>query len=225
MNVTPTFNFASFQLTTVAKTNQLRATSHVWDWEPVTITLQAPLIVGKGGAGPSSLHTTLEGPTEYVNARWMWSLHGFLHGIKWTMFRGHLDYFQKPSLGGRLEHKTGRTWHSERSQPLIYSILSCGRTHMNINSLKKHLVENPVTYGFTLHLRIDDHTTWFWRCVGTAFGHFLLGSHNFMVTALGSCEVALRLGSCKLDHGGLVVGMYELHLSRETIDRALIWFC
>ena len=27
---------------------------------------------GKGGAGPSSpLHTTLEGPTEYMNARWM----------------------------------------------------------------------------------------------------------------------------------------------------------
>ena len=25
----------------------------------------------KGGAGPSSLHTTLEGPTEYANARWM----------------------------------------------------------------------------------------------------------------------------------------------------------
>ena len=29
------------------------------------------LIGGKGGAGPSSLHTMLEGPTEYVNARWM----------------------------------------------------------------------------------------------------------------------------------------------------------
>ena len=30
------------------------------------------LIGGKGGAGPSSLlHTTLKGPTEYVNARWM----------------------------------------------------------------------------------------------------------------------------------------------------------
>jgi hypothetical protein len=27
------------------------------------------LIGGKGGAGPSSLHTTLEGPTEYMNAR------------------------------------------------------------------------------------------------------------------------------------------------------------
>ena len=28
---------------------------------------------------------------------------------------------------------------------------------------------------------------WFGRCIRTAFGHFLLGSHNFMVTALGSC--------------------------------------
>jgi hypothetical protein len=29
------------------------------------------LIGGNGRAGPSSLHTTLEGPTEYVNARWI----------------------------------------------------------------------------------------------------------------------------------------------------------
>ena len=29
------------------------------------------LIGGQGEAGPSSLHTTLEGPMEYVNARWM----------------------------------------------------------------------------------------------------------------------------------------------------------
>ena len=26
---------------------------------------------GKGGDGTSSLHTTPEGPTEFVNARWM----------------------------------------------------------------------------------------------------------------------------------------------------------
>jgi hypothetical protein len=31
----------------------------------------SPLIGGKGGAGPSSLHTTLKGPPEYVNATWM----------------------------------------------------------------------------------------------------------------------------------------------------------
>ena len=29
------------------------------------------------------------------------SLQGFLHDIEWSMFRGHLDYFQKPPLGGR----------------------------------------------------------------------------------------------------------------------------
>ena len=29
------------------------------------------LIGGKGGGSPSSLRTTLEGPTEHVNARWM----------------------------------------------------------------------------------------------------------------------------------------------------------
>ena len=29
------------------------------------------LIGGKGGASPSSLHTAFEGPTKYVNARWM----------------------------------------------------------------------------------------------------------------------------------------------------------
>ena len=48
----------------------LRATSHtrlrVHDlYTPNT------LIGGKGGAGPSSLHTTLEGPTKHVSAKWM----------------------------------------------------------------------------------------------------------------------------------------------------------
>ena len=41
--------------------------------------------------------------------------------------------------------------------------------------------------GNSIWLRVCDHTTWVWRCVGTAFGHFLLGSHNLMVTALGLC--------------------------------------
>jgi hypothetical protein len=31
----------------------------------------------------------------------------FLHGIEWTMFHGHLDYFQKPPLGGRPGTKQG----------------------------------------------------------------------------------------------------------------------
>ena len=65
------------------------------------------LVGGKGGAGPSSFHNMLDGPTNYVNARWMKSLHGFLYGIKWNIFHGHLDYFSKPPLGGRPNTKPG----------------------------------------------------------------------------------------------------------------------
>ena len=48
----------------------LRATSHTGLGAPHHYTANI-VIGGKGRAGPSSLHTTLEGPTEYVNARWM----------------------------------------------------------------------------------------------------------------------------------------------------------
>ena len=56
------------------------------------------------------VHFTLrlrDRPAEYVNARWMSSLHGFLHGIEWIMFHGHLDHFQRPSLGGRPNTQLG----------------------------------------------------------------------------------------------------------------------
>jgi hypothetical protein len=105
------------------------------------------------------------------------------------MFHDHLDNFQKTPLGGR-PNTTGRPLHFERSQSLISSNLSCMRTRMNKNSLKYHLVEDRDTYDFTLHLKVYDHMTWFWRCIGTTFGHFFLGvgdSHNFMLTALGLC--------------------------------------
>jgi hypothetical protein len=50
------------------------------------------------------------------NARWMWSLHGFLYGIEWIMFHGHLHCFQKPLLGGRpntkpADHGTLNAYH------------------------------------------------------------------------------------------------------------------
>ena len=31
-----------------------------------------------------------------------------LHGIEWIMFHGHLDYSQKPPLGGRFDTKKSR---------------------------------------------------------------------------------------------------------------------
>ena len=48
----------------------LRATSHTRLTGRDHYT-SSTLIGGKGGPGPSLLHTTLEGPTEYVIARWM----------------------------------------------------------------------------------------------------------------------------------------------------------
>ena len=44
---------------------------------------------------------------ESVNARWMSSLRGFLHGIEWIMFHGHLDYFSKIPLGSRSDTNPG----------------------------------------------------------------------------------------------------------------------
>ena len=116
------------------------------------------------------------------------------------MFHDHLDYFQKPSLGGRPNTKSRyQGIPNSHNRWFIYFILSCVRTHMNANSLKQHSVESPITYDFTLHLRVRDHTTWFRRCLGTAFGHFLLGPHDLMVTALGS-YVKWPLGDTWLGH-------------------------
>ena len=51
---------------------------HTQEWEPVTITLQALSLVEKAKPVQVRFTPTLEGPTEYVNARWMQSLHGIL---------------------------------------------------------------------------------------------------------------------------------------------------
>ena len=67
------------------------------------------LVGGKGGAGPSSLHTTLEGPMEDVNAtRWMQKVYkvfymafnGPCFTVTWTIFKN--DF-----LGGRPNTKSG----------------------------------------------------------------------------------------------------------------------
>ena len=95
----PRLCFPKFQLTKFMRVT-LTTTSHMRPRARDHHT-SSTLIGEKGGAGPSSLHATLEGPTEYVNARWICSLPGFLHDIEWIMFHGHLDCFQKPSLAGR----------------------------------------------------------------------------------------------------------------------------
>ena len=43
------------------------------------------------------------------------------------------------------------------SQSLISINLLCGREHIHRMVMKWHLVEGPVTYVFTLHLKAHDH--------------------------------------------------------------------
>ena len=61
---------SQFCVRPISKWWLLRATSHTRLKARDHYT-SSTLIGGKGGAGPSSLHTMLEGPMEYVNARWM----------------------------------------------------------------------------------------------------------------------------------------------------------
>ena len=57
---------------------------------------------------------------------------------------------------------------------------------MNNISLNGIWLRYPVAHDFTLHLRVHDHTTRFRKCLGQPLDNFYLGSHNFMVMALGS---------------------------------------
>ena len=115
----------------------LRATSHTRLRVHDHYT-SSTLIVGKGGAGPCSLYTMLEGATKYVNARWMLSLHGFLHGIERIMFHGHMDYCQKPPLGGRPNtkpHDHGTLNSYNRRFILLYHVWRPTKIKIHWNSI------------------------------------------------------------------------------------------
>ena len=100
--------------------------------------------------------------------------------VTWTIFKNHFL-----EVGLTRNQPGDRPWHSERSQLLIYCILSCVRTHMNAKFIEIAFGQGS---GHTwLHWGYVTTRHGFWRCVGTAFRHFLLGRHNYMVTALGSC--------------------------------------
>ena len=88
----------------------------------MTIPLRALSLVEKGGAGPSSLYTMLEGRTEYVckmdvKSPWTPTWHQMDY-VAWS-----LEPFLKPPLNnGRPITKPWRPWHYECSVDLFYFI-------------------------------------------------------------------------------------------------------
>ena len=85
---------------TLMATSHTRLRAHDW-------YTSSTLIGGKGGVGPSSLHTTLEGPAEYVSCKmdvkstWIPMRHAMDHASR------SLGLFSNPSLKGRPDTKLG----------------------------------------------------------------------------------------------------------------------
>ena len=111
------------------------------------------------------------------------------HSLHTPIFNRRLSPSQSPTwVWCRWSQQAGR--HHPLRMRLSRLVPPPGLLRAPSRSSECHPTPHPmvlVTYDFTSHLRVRDRTTWFWRCLGAAFGHFLLGPHNFMLTALGSC--------------------------------------
>ena len=127
------------------------------------------------------------------------SLHGFLHGIKWMdHVSWSLEMFSKNQLleVGLTQNQETRTLRNLTTVDLLYFLSSVRNMHKYKFIEITFWLRGRVTYDLIIwghlrcgHFRVRDHAAWFWKCLGTAFGHPLWGSHNFMVTALfSSCE-------------------------------------
>ena len=127
-------------------------------------------------------------------------LHGFQYNIKWIMFHGHLDYFQKPPREGRPNTKPpGDHGTPNVHNPLLYSISSCMRTRMNRNSVKQHLTKGPVTYIWP-HTALEGlwpHYTTLEVCWTLSFGLSQSHAHGFGLVG----EVTLRACDFAQDYG------------------------
>ena len=146
------------------------------------------LIGGKCGAGPSSFRTMLEGRMEYISecmmdvkSTWIPTWHRIDH-VSWS--RG---LFQKPPLGGRFNIKPGdHCTPNAHSRSFILCYHAWGPQQLEIHRNSIWLRTQP---------HLTSHYTWgsvttlhdFGSVLGWPLDTFFSGSHNFMVTALGSC--------------------------------------
>ena len=111
------------------------------------------------------------------------------------MLHDHLDYFQESSLGGRPTTKPGdhvtRNAHNRWFVPLYHLWgPAWSEIHWNCNwwRARTHMASH-YTWGSTVTILRD-----FGGVLGRLLDTLPLGSHNLMVTALGSCvKVALSV--------------------------------
>jgi hypothetical protein len=167
---------------------------HTQDREPVTNILQALSLVEKAEPVQVRCFTLrlrdqhsmwLQDGCQVFMSSCMAS-NGSCFVLAWIIFKNHLL-----EVGLTQNRETKALWTlTIVGFILFYHVW--GLTWIE-NSLNRHLVEGLVTYDFILHLRVRDHTTWLWRCVGTALGHFSFGLSQFHGhDSWLVCEVALN---------------------------------
>ena len=75
------------------------------------------------------------------------------------MFLGHLDYLQKPPLGGRPNTKPGDLALRMLTTVVgLFYIIMCEDLH-DYRFIEVAFVDGLVTYNFIVHLRVHYHTT------------------------------------------------------------------
>jgi hypothetical protein len=108
-----------------------------------------------------------------------------------SCFHGHLDCFQKSSLGGKLNTKLkDHVTPNAHNCWFIWFYDVWGPACMDIH---------PNSIWLRAQSHMTSHYTWgsvstlhdFGGVLGQPLDTFFVGSHNFMVTALGLCEATL----------------------------------
>ena len=160
---------------------------HTQDWEPVTNKLQALSLVEKAESVQVRFTLCLR------DQRSMWmqdgckvsmdsymASNGSRFMVTWSIFQNHL-----------LE--VGLTQNRETTTLWTLTTVDAFYLIMCEDPREQKFIEIAFGWGpshIWLHTTLEGpwpHYMIFGGCVGTAFGHFHLGSHNFTVTAFGSC--------------------------------------
>ena len=190
---------------------------HTRGWGPVTITLQALSLVGK--AEPVQARFTLrlrdrqskwmqDGCEVYMDSYMALNRSCFM--VTWTIFKHHLL-----EVGPTQNQETMALW-TFTTVGFICFITRDDPAWIETrwNSIWLRARSRRTSH---IHLRVRDHTTWFWKRVGTAFGHFLLGSHNVTVTAPGSC-VKVALINSRLVSSRRTWSVYGIKTGNSRVD-------
>ena len=159
---------------------------HTQDWEPVTITLRALSLVEK--TEPVQVRFTL-----HLRDQWsMWmqdgckvymdscmTSNGSCFMVTWTIFKNHfLEVGPNTKPGDHGIPNTHDNWFI-----VFYHVWGTVWIEIHRNNIWLR-AGSHMTSHYTWEFVTTLHD---FGCLGTAFGHFLSGSHEFMVMALGSC--------------------------------------